>query len=82
MTRYVDMEGNYGFQPHMPARCMIIFSNINGLHGNFDEIAVANSGFCCEINRSRYLLHLQGTFAPVVLLLVSRRNEQGSVIYS
>ena len=57
MTRFPNVEVNPDPQAGVPARCRIIFANINGLHGNLDVLAVAASHldivFCCETKATR-----------------------------
>ena len=57
VTRYPDVEVNPGRRSGVPARCRIIFANINGLQGNLDKLAVAASHFeiifCCETKATR-----------------------------
>ena len=45
MTRYPYVEMNPDPRAGVPSRCGIMFSNMNGLHGNLDELAVAASQF-------------------------------------
>ena len=57
VTRYPDMEVNLGPPASVLARCRIMFANMNGLHCNLDELAVAASlfdiDFCCETKATR-----------------------------
>ena len=56
VTRH-SVEVNPGPRAGVLARCRIMFANINGLHGNLDELAVAASHFdivfCCETKATR-----------------------------
>ena len=69
--RYPDVEVNPGPRDVVSASCRM-FSNINGLHGNLDELAVAASHFdivfCCETEatRRRHVAELRssGTTRP------------------
>ena len=75
VTRYPDVEVNPGTRAGVPARRRITFANINGLHGNLDELAVASSHFdivfCCKTKtiRRRHAAELRLTcyFATVLL---------------
>ena len=62
-------------------RCRIMFSNINGLHGKLDELAVTASHldivFCCVAE-----MRLSGYCVPVLLPRGSRSNGLEIVMYS
>ena len=52
MTHNQDVEENHGPRAGVHARCGIMFSSINSLHGDLDELAEAafhfEIVFCCE----------------------------------
>ena len=57
MARYPDLEVNPNPWAGVPARCGIMFANINSLDGFLDELTVAASHFvivfCCETKATR-----------------------------
>ena len=67
VTRYLDVEVNPSPWAALLIRCRIMFSNINGLHGNYDELAE---------------LRLPGYCVPVLLPRGSRSNGLEIVLYS
>ena len=79
--RFPDIEVNPG--PRVAHQCCIImFTNINGLHGNRDELAIAATKFdvvaCAEtkVTGRRHLselLNLPGFKAPTLLLTGARQ---------
>ena len=79
---------NFGPWAWVPARCGIMFANINGLHGNLDDLAAAASHFeivfCCETKnicrRHAAELCLPGFCAPVLLPRSTRPNGLGMVM--
>ena len=84
------MELNLAPRAYVPARCRIMLLNINGLHGNLNELAVAASHFdivfCCDTKATRRRqaaeLRLPGYCAPDLLSKGSRPNGLGMVMYS
>ena len=79
--RFPDVEVNPG--PRVAHQyCRAMFTNINGLHGNRDELAIAAAKFdvvaCAEtkVTGRRYLseLFLPGFKAPTLLLRGVRPN--------
>ena len=90
MTRFPNVEVNPDPQAGVPARCRIMFANINGLHGNLDELAVVASHFdiffCCEAKATRLRhaaeLRIPGYCASLLLLMGSHPNGLGMVMYS
>ena len=92
VTRYPAKEVNPGPRVHflLPAWFRVMFSNIYGLHGNLDELAVAASHFdtvlCCEKKETRQRhaadLCLPGYCDPILLPRGSRSNGLGIVMYA
>ena len=85
--RFPDVEVNPG--PRVaPQRCRIMFTNINGLHGNRDELAIAATKFdvvaCAEtkVTGRRHVseLLLPGFKAPTLLLRGARPNGLGMAL--
>ena len=82
--RFPDVEVNPG-PKSAPQCCRVMFTNINGLHGNRDELAIAASKFdvvaCAEtkVTGRRHVseLLLPGFKAPTLLLKGDR--EMGLV---
>ena len=77
---YTDVEVNPGPRVVAPRCGTVMFSNINGLHGNLRELAVAASRFdivaCAETK-----LHLPGFSAPILLFRGSRPDGLGLALY-
>ena len=86
--RFLDVEENPGPRPRNS--CRVMFTNINGLHGNLDELAVASSsGFdvvvCAEAKvtgrRHAAELKLPGFVSPSLLLRGARPNGMSMALY-
>ena len=88
--RFPDVEVNPG--PRMAPRnwCKVMFTNINGLHGNLEELAVAAAGFdvvCCaetKVSGRRHVAELliPGFVSPILLLRGDRPNGLGLALYA
>ena len=87
--RLPDVEVNPG--PRVaPQCCRVVFTNINGLHGNRDELAIAATKFdvvaCAEtkVTGRRHVseLLLPGFKAPTLLLRGARPNALGPNIWA
>ena len=69
--------------------CRVMFTNINGLHGNRDELAITATKFdvagCTEtkVAGRRHLSEqiLPGFKAPTLLLRGARQNELGMALF-
>lgn len=87
--RFPDVEENPGPRATPRQKCKVLFSNINGLHGNLAELAVAATEVdvvaCAEtkVSARRHLaeLALPGFLSPVLLLRGDRPNGLGMAIY-
>ena len=87
--RFPDVEENPGPRATAPARCRALFTNINGLHGNLKELAVASSRYdivlCAETKattrRHRSELLLPGFAKPALISRGSRPNGLGFALY-
>ena len=85
---FPDVEINPGPRA-VPQCCRVMFSNINGLHGNRDELAIAATKFdvvaCTEtmVTGRRHVsqLPLPGFRAPTLLLRSSRPNSIGMALF-
>ena len=86
--RFPDVEVNPG--PRVaPQCCRVMFTNINGLHGNRDELAIAATKFdvvaCAEtkVTRRRHVseLLLPGFKALTLLLRGVRSNGLGMSLF-
>ena len=83
------MEWNPGPRVARPSRCRVLFTNINGLHGNLRELDLAAKGFdvvvCAETKATRRRhaaeLLLTGFDAPTLLPRGSRPNGLGLALY-
>ena len=87
--RFPDVETNPGPRSVRPRSCRVMFSNINGLHGNLEELAVAAAGYdvvaCAEtkVTNRRHLaeLRLPGFSSPNLLLRGARPNGLGLSLF-
>ena len=86
--RFPDVEVNPG--PRVaPQCCRVMFTNINGLHGNRDDLAIAATKFdvvaCAEtkVTGHRHVseLLLPGFKAPTLLLRGARPNGLGMALF-
>ena len=86
--RFPDVEVNTG--PRVaPQCCRVLFTNINGLHGNRDELAIAATKFdvvaCAEtkVTGHRHVseLLLPGFKATTLLLRGARPNGLGMALF-
>ena len=86
--RFPDVEVNPGVRVAHQC-CRVMFTNINGLHGNRDELAIATSKFdvvaCAEtkVTGRRHLpeLLLPGFKASTLLLRGARPNGLGKLVW-
>ena len=86
--RFPDVEVNPGPRV-VPQCCRVMFTNINGLHGNRDELAIAATKFdvvaCAEtkVTGRRHVseLLLPGFKAPTMLLRGARPNGLGMALF-
>ena len=89
VPRYPDVERNPGPRCSAPKRLRVLYSNINGLHGNITELGVAAVGFdllfCVEtkVTQHRHVseLMLPGFRKPTQLLRGTRPNGLGLAMY-
>ena len=87
--RFPDVEVNPGPVARPPASCRVLYSNINGLHGNLRELAVAASSsdivFCAETRatsrRHAAEMRLPGFCCPVLLPCGARERVRGLALY-
>ena len=86
--RFPDVEVNPG--PRVEHQCCrVMFTNINGLHGHRDELAIAATKFdvaaCTEtkVTGRRHLSEqiFPGFKAPTLLLRGARPNELGIALF-
>ena len=90
VARYQKVEMYPGPRAGVPAMCIVMYSNLSGLHGSLDEIAVTaprfDIAFCCETSATRLRhaaeLRLLGYCEPVFLPRGSRSNRLGMVMYT
>ena len=88
-TRFPDVEENPGPVARPPARCRMLFSNINGLHANLQELGIAASShdvvFCAETratNRRHVAeLRLPCFSNPTLLPCGGRDRVRGLALY-
>ena len=86
--RFPDVEVNPGPRA-VPQCCRVMFSNINGLHSNIDELAIAATKVdvvaCAEtnVNGRRHVseMILSGFNAPTLLLSGARPNGHGLALF-
>ena len=86
--RFPDVEINPGPRA-VPQCCRVMFTNINGLHGNRDELAIAATKFdvvaCAEtkVTGRRHVseLLLPGFEAPTLLLKSACPNRLGMALF-
>ena len=68
----------------MPQCCRVMFSNINCLHGNIHELAIAATKFAeTKVTGRRHVseLLLPGFKAPTLLLRGTRQNGLGVALF-
>ena len=83
------MEENPGPSAHPPSRCRLLYSNINGLHGNLRELGVAAASHdvvvCAETRATarRHVaeLRLPGFCGPTLLPCGERARVRGLALY-
>ena len=89
VLRYPDVEENPGPRGSTSPRCRVMFSNINGLHGNLAELSVVSSRYdvvvCAETKATQFRhpaeLLLPGFCSPVLLPRGARPNGLGLALY-
>ena len=88
LVRFPDIELNPGPR-QIPAKCRLMFSNINGLFGNIRDLAVTSSRYdmiiCAETkvtsHRNVAELRLPRFAKPVQILRGARPNGLGMALY-
>ena len=88
LIRFPDIEQNPGPR-QAPAKSRIMFTNINGLHGNIKDLAIASTRYdvilCAETKVTSYRnvaeLKLPRFAKPIQLLRGARPNGLGLALY-
>ena len=88
--QFSDVEENPGPSTVPRDKCEIMFSNINGIHGNTEDLVVAASGLdfvVCSVTKVYGCRHvtellIPGFSFPTILLRGDRPNGLGLALYA